>query len=224
MKRPLQSPFPSIISTFGSIALLWSLTWPGDCLAATAGSAPLGGKVKAWDPNLRQDYAEPPQRYRPRPLWFWNNTTVTAETVREQMRLARDRSKYGGFGILPFGKHFAPAYLSEDYVAIYGAALDQAKSLGLTLSLYDEYGFPSGSAGSQNSSDTSLFAQRWPDLTIKRLDKHEWEITGPARIQTNLPPGQLAALVAMHTATLERLELSDSVREGHLDWTAPAGT
>ena len=132
-------------------------------------------------------------------------------------------AEYGGFGILPFGKSFAPAYLSDDYFALYGAALDQAKALGLTLSLYDEYGFPSGSAGSQNSSDTSLFAQRWPELTIKRLDKHEWEITGPARFQTNLPPGQLAALVAMNTATLARVELSDTVREGRLDWAAPAG-
>ena len=197
---------------------------PGDCLGAPASSVQQRGEVKAFDPTLRRDFAEPPQRYWPRPLWFWNNTSVTVGTVREQMRLAHDRCKYGGFGILPFGKSFAPAYLSDDYFAIYGAALDQAQSLGLTLSLYDEYGFPSGSAGSQNSSDPSLFAQRWPDLTIKRLDKHEWEIAGPARFQTNLPSGQLAALVAMHPATLERLELSDTVREGRLDWTVPAGT
>lgn len=170
-----------------------------------------------------QDFAQPPQRWWPRPLWFWNNTRVTPETVREQMRLARDRSHYGGFGILPFGRDFAPAYLSDDYFALYGAALDQAKALGLTLSLYDEYGFPSGSAGSQNSSDTSLFAQLWPELTIKRLDKHEWTVTGPARFQTNLPPGRLSALVAWNTNTLERLELSMTVRDGQLDWTAPVG-
>jgi hypothetical protein len=174
-------------------------------------------------PNLRQDFADPPQRYWPRPLWFWNNTRVNAETVKEQMRLARDRSRYGGFGILPFGKSFAPAYLSDEYFAVYGAALEQAKALGLKLSLYDEYGFPSGSAGSQNSSDTSLFAQRWPELTIKRLDKHEWEITGPARFQTNVPPGKLAALVAMNTDTRRRLDLTDTVREGRVDWPAPTG-
>ena len=173
--------------------------------------------------RVRRDFANPPQHYWPRPLWFWNNTPVTADGIRDQMQLARDRSKYGGFGILPFGRGFTPAYLSEDYFKVYGAALDQAKVLGLTLSLYDEYGFPSGSAGSQNSSDTSLFAQRWPELTIKRLDKHEWEIVGPTRFQTNLPPGQLQALVAMNTATLERVELSEAVRDGALDWAAPAG-
>jgi hypothetical protein len=187
------------------------------------GQAKVPAAWDAWAPSLRGDFADPPRHYWPRPLWFWNNTRVTAETVREQMRLARDRCKYGGFGILPFGKNFSPAYLSDEYFAVYGAALDEAQTLGLRLSLYDEYGFPSGSAGSQNSSDRSIFAQRWPDLTIKRLDKHEWETTSPARFQTNLPSGQLAALVAMNTATKERVELSDLVREGRLDWIVPSG-
>ena len=34
---------------------------------------------------------------------------VTIEGVKDQMRRARDRSRYGGFGILPFGKEFSPA-------------------------------------------------------------------------------------------------------------------
>ena len=115
------------------------------CTSAQAVAEPQrAGEI--FGPDLRKEFAEPSQRYWPRPLWFWNNTPVTIETVREQMRLARDRSKYGGFGILPFGKSFTPAYLSDDYFAVYGAALDEAKKLGMTLSLYDEYGFPSGSA------------------------------------------------------------------------------
>lgn len=140
------------------------------------------------------------------------------------MQLARDRCKYGGFGILPFGRGFAPAYLSEDYFAVYGTALETARELGLTLSLYDEYGFPSGSAGSQNSSDTSLFAQRWPELTIKRLDKQEWKVEGPAVLRAQVPPGKLAALVALNILTRERRELSDQVRDGQFEWAAPEGT
>ena len=173
--------------------------------------------------TLRSDFSDPPQRFWPRPLWFWNHTRVTAEAVREQMLQARDRCRYGGFGILPFGRNFKPTYLSEEYFGVYGAALEQAKTLGLTLSLYDEYGFPSGSAGSQNSSDTSAFAQRWPDSTIKRLDKHEWQIVGPDRFQADLPGGTLMALVAMNDTTGERFELSDTVHEGHIEWSAPTG-
>jgi hypothetical protein len=175
------------------------------------------------DRDLRRRFAEPPLRYRPRPLWFWNNTLVTAETVKDQMRRARDLCGYGGFGILPFGKEFAPAYLSEEYFALYAAALNQAKTLGLTLSLYDEYGFPSGSAGARNSSATSLFAQRWPELTIKRLDKHEWEVAGPAEFERGLPEGKVMAVVAMNTVTLQRIDLSETVRDSRLTWHAPAG-
>ncbi len=216
-------------------SVLWGL-W----LACGGATAALSGEIAARSdsvpndrairnaapplPELRRQFADPPVRYWPRPLWFWNNTPVTIPTVREQMKEARDRCKYGGFGILPFGRNFAPAYLSEEYFRVYGAALDQAKALGMTLSLYDEYGFPSGSAGSQNSSDVSLFAQRWPELTIKRLDKHEQEVTGPGRFQTNLPPGILLALVAMNPASLERRELSDQVQNGQLRWEVPEGT
>lgn len=169
------------------------------------------------------EFADPPLRFMTRPLWFWNNTRVTSATVQEQMRQARDLCRYGGFGILPFGKQFGPAYLSDDYFAVYGAALEQAKALGMTLSLYDEFGFPSGSAGSQNSSDTSLFARRWPGLTIKRLDKHEQVITGPVRYEAALPAGHLEAVVAMNTNTLQRIDLTKSVRDSRIEWEAPAG-
>jgi hypothetical protein len=198
------------------------LTFLVTCLTVLLNS-PLSHATADTDQGLRRSFAEPPQRYWPRPLWFWNNARVTVETVQDQMRQARDRCRYGGFGILPFGKEFSPAYLSDEYFTVYGAALEQAKTLGLTLSLYDEYGFPSGSAGSRNSSDTSLFARRWPQLTIRRLDKHEWEIGGPARLTQKLPAGKLMAVVALNTDTRKRIDLTETVHKGQLDWQAPAG-
>ncbi|MBP7050432.1 MAG: hypothetical protein KBE65_05415 [Phycisphaerae bacterium] len=193
------------------------------CSSPAVAASPADTRT-ATDRDFRRDFAEPPQCYWPRPLWFWNNTPVSAETVRDQMVKSRDLCRYGGFGILPFGKEFSPPYLSDAYFAVYAAALDQAKTLGLTLSLYDEYGFPSGSAGSRNSSDTSLFAQRWPQLTIKRLDKHEWVLDGPTRFEQTLPDGKLMAVVAMNTGTLERVDLTGSVREAKVDWQAPDGS
>jgi hypothetical protein len=72
-------------------------------LSATMLSCCLAG---AADP--RQEFAEPPLKYATRPLWFWNNTTVTEEDIVKQMQEARDKCGYGGFGILPFGKEFKP--------------------------------------------------------------------------------------------------------------------
>jgi len=174
--------------------------------------------------DVRGDFADPPVKYRPRPLWFWNNTEVTAAGIHEQMEQSCDLSKYGGFGILPFGKSFRPEYLSEEYFVLYGQALKEARQRGMTMSLYDEYGFPSGSAGAPNSRDISLFAQRYPEATLKRLDKHEDTVTGPAVYETTVPPGTLMSAVAMNAATLERMDLTGQVRDGRIRWQAPSGT
>jgi len=69
-----------------------------------------------------------------------------------------------------------------------------------------------------------LFARRWPELTIKRLDKHEWEIDGPAQLTQTLPKGELMAVVALDTTTRQRIDLTQTVREGQVDWQAPAGS
>ena len=123
--------------------------------------------------------ANPPIQYWPRPLWFWNNTEVTADGVIQLMQAMRDKCGYGGFGVVPFGKNFKPEYLSEDYLLIYGKMLEKAKELGMTISLYDEFGFPSGSVGAfAEGDDTPRFQQKFPDQTIERLDKSEETVNG----------------------------------------------
>jgi hypothetical protein len=92
--------------------------------------------------DLKSDFVEPPVSSWPRPLWFWNDTEVTVEPLLEQMQKSKERSRYGGFAILPFGKKFRPVYLSEEYFRVYGVVLKEARRLNLTLSLYDELGFP----------------------------------------------------------------------------------
>lgn len=108
----------------------------------------------------RQDFIDPPIRYWPRPLYFWNNTTVTVEVLTDQMQKMRDECGYGGFGVVPFGKNFSPEYLSEDYLKLYGTMLEKAKALGMTISLYDEFGFPSGSVGAFTEGDDTPVISR----------------------------------------------------------------
>lgn len=106
--------------------------------------------------KTRDNFASPPLAYAPRPLWFWNDTPVDSVRISEQMKKARDLSGYGGFGILPFGKGFAPECLSDNYFAICGQALETALELGMTMCIYDEFGYPSGSAGAQNGDGIPL--------------------------------------------------------------------
>jgi hypothetical protein len=174
--------------------------------------------------DLKSDFVEPPVSSWPRPLWFWNDTEVTVEPLLEQMQKSKDLCRYGGFAILPFGKNFGPEYLSEEYFTVYGAVLKEARRLDLTLSLYDELGFPSGAAGAPNSSDTGLFEAKYPELTLKRLDKHEQVVLGPTSYRKELPPGKIISVVAMDTNSKTRVDLTDSVAKGLLRWTVPAGT
>lgn len=53
-------------------------------------------------------------------------------------------SRYAGFGILP---EWLDGYMSDTYLDLYGQALETARQLGIKMCLYDENGFPSGSAG-----------------------------------------------------------------------------
>ena len=151
-----------------------------------------------------EKFANPPIQYWPRPLWFWNNTEVTADGVLQLMQAMRDKCGYGGFGVVPFGKNFRPEYLSEDYLKIYGNMLEKARELGMTISLYDEFGFPSGSVGAfAEGDDTPRFQQKYPGLTIERLDKTEETVTGPLTYEKKIPEGKFMGAVAMEAYTGE---------------------
>ncbi|VGO12673.1 hypothetical protein PDESU_01226 [Pontiella desulfatans] len=179
--------------------------------------------------DMQQEFINPPLKYATRPLWFWANTPVTVEGVQEQLEAARDQSGYGGFGILPFNpprqKGFKPDYLSDDYFEVYGAVLAKAKELGMTMCLYDEFGFPSGSAGGRHGDGVARFKNKYPQHTIKRLDKVEKELTGPAQYAAAIPQtGRLMSVVAMETTTKKRVNLTDQVKNGRIEWSAPNGS
>jgi len=171
----------------------------------------------------QEQFNKPPIHYWPRPLWFWNNTVVTGEGVVQQMQAFRDQCGYGGFGVVPFGKKFRPEYLSDDYLRVYGIMLEKAKELGMTISLYDEFGFPSGSVGAFNGDDIPRFQLKFPEQTIERLDKAEEEINGPVFYEKKIPEGKLMGVVAMETTKMRRIDLTDRVTDGILKWKVPSG-
>ena len=174
--------------------------------------------------DLQQEFVDPPLKYATRPLWFWNNTVVTEQGIAKQMQQARDKCGYGGFGILPFGEEFKPEYLTEDYFKMYGAALKKAKELGMTLCIYDEYGFPSGSAGAINGDGVRRFANKYPTHTIKRLDKHEQDVTSPDTYSSEIPNGRLMSIVAMEMGQKKRVDLTGMAKDGKVTWSVPEGT
>lgn len=168
------------------------------------------------------EFAAPPVKYRPVPLWFWNNAPVQRDSALRQLESFTGIDGYGGCAILPFGGNFAPKYMSDEYLDTYGAMVDYAREKGLTMSLYDEYGFPSGSMGAINGDGNPRFMTHHPEATIKRLDKHEYAATPATSNRIALPAeGRLMSVVAMDTVTFEIRPLTEAVQGRTLTWTAP---
>ncbi len=179
----------------------------GSVVAITLAALPLPAN------DLASDFADPPAQWKSRPLWFWNGPLDENRTTEIMEKSVA--SGYYGFGILPT-KEMGVEFMSPEFLRHYKHAVDTASRLGLKMCLYDEFWFPSGSAG-------ELLKQQYPEALSKRLDKVETTVTGPAAVALEVPPGKLMAAVAMQTETQERVDLMEQIHGNQLTWQAPPG-
>ena len=172
------------------------------------------------------DFSLPEMQWRPIPLWFWNNATVEGDVLEQQLEQMVTTDYYGGCAILPFGASFRPSYLSTDYFNLYGRAIAKARELGAHMSLYDEYGFPSGSMGASNGNGVPTFKNNHPEHTIKRLDKTESSLSSGSHLSRTITySGKLMSLVAWNNKTNEIVNLRDKLNsENRLEWDVPEGS
>lgn len=160
------------------------------------------------------------------PLWHTNGE-LSDEIIQEIFEVGQ-KNGFGGITFLPLTMT-TPKYLSEEYLTQYGKMLDEAKKLGMPIIFYDDVDYPSGTAGGE-------MKEKFPDSTMKRLDKVEWDVVGPAKFQEKstipfaekaiygAPEGVFQACVAMNMETLERVNLRDCVSDdGVVTWDVPEG-
>ena len=110
-------------------------------------------------------FAEPPCEFWPGYFWFWNDD-LSPDLLRAQLQ---DMSDRGARSVCPhplpaaFSSelgHMQPDYLSQDYLERHRHMVEEAARLGMNVWLYDEGGWPSGSAcGKVVASDETLAAQ-----------------------------------------------------------------
>jgi len=104
-----------------------------------------------------------------------------------------------------------PRYLGDEYFRRYAAALALVRARGMTATLYDELGYPSGFAGG-GKIDPANFRK----LIIRT------ELSASTTAQSYaLPAGRLLAAVAMNDITKQRIDLTGAVADGVLRWKAP---
>lgn len=175
-------------------------------------------------PFSKKEFQTPDMKWRPVPLWFWNNDQVVGDQVTDQLARMTGSDFYGGCAILPFGDKFGPEYLSDEYFDLYSTAVDAARKAGAQMSVYDEYGFPSGSMGAINGNGFRRFATNHPGHTIKRLDKIEYPARPASTVSVQLSGnGRRMATVAMDKNTGEVISLAENISgSGLLEWKAPS--
>lgn len=153
------------------------------------------------------EFLNPPIEFAPRPLWFWNDKP-TKKLLSDIMVKSKEISNYGGFGILPYDA-CQLEYMSDEYLEYYHHVLEEAKKLNLKICLYDEWWFPSGSAG-------GLLKKMYPEACSKRLDMIEYDVNGSIDIE--LPNEKIMSLVAMNTSTNKIINLSKFISNNRLYW------
>jgi hypothetical protein len=183
------------------------------CLCLLAIAAAGLSDACAQDAQLRREFADPPLRWQSRPLWFWNGK-LDAEKTRGVVAACKAAGYYG-LGILPC-KGMGLDFMSPEFLQQYKVAVDEAAKLGMKMCLYDEYWFPSGSAG-------GLLASQHPEALGKRLDMLATDVTGPTEFTQAVPKGTLMGAVAMEAVTHRRLDITTAIRGGTLRWNVPAG-
>ena len=172
--------------------------------------------------DMQSDFANPPLKYRPIGFNQVSNATTLLTT-----------NGLGGVSEMGTCSNYrTPAWYHSIHMA-----LATIKQLGGYYTIYDENQFPSGSAGNGNANHGGicnppaepLLATLYPNNTIKRLDKTDNWVTGPATftttIQQNTATTTLMAVVAMDTADKPQrlIDLTDSVKGTSLSWSVPAG-
>ena len=160
------------------------------------------------------------------PLWHMNGQ-LTSELIKEFFEKGK-ASGFAGYTILPMSAT-RPVFLTEEYLTLFGEILETADKMDMKIVYYDDINFPSGTAGGRMQT-------QFPEDTLKRLDKVEWEFTGPGRFYEvssiplvsrtsfSKPGGVLMSAVAMNTETLQRIDLTKHVEGSAVRWEAPAGT
>lgn len=179
-----------------------STTIAGGSTVNTDSSSTIPKPTSGLTPDaLFEAFQNPDKHLNTKPLFFWNIPLkdMTTDQVRELVRKSYEESGYDGFGILPY---WLDGYMTDEYFELYEAALDEGSKYGMQFSLYDEDGFPSYTAG-------GLFAEKYPELTARRLDMVEGSGRAGDKVFVQIPSGTFMGAVAINLATGERYNISE---------------
>ncbi len=133
-----------------------------------------------------KSFLSPDASYSPVYIWVWNDV-CTREIIDEQLS-EMQRLGIRSFYILPEPESFrpdsmptylSPEYLSDEYFELCAYAIDKGTALGMSCWIYDEGGWPSGSACGRVVRDHPEYSAggSYPDLLNPDATEYFIEIT-----------------------------------------------
>lgn len=164
---------------------------------------------------LEERFAEPPASAR-----ILKIIHKQPDDPAAQDRLLRQLAA-SGFGGMVTNVAFDGYLEDESKWPAFLRGVQEAKKAGMSLWLYDERGYPSGSAG-------DLTLRGHPEWAARGLLVAEAASRGGAEVSLELPPGKLVLAVATPAkdgiVQLEGMrDLASQVADRKLHWKAPAG-
>jgi hypothetical protein len=180
----------------------------------------LAGVAGAANPDLEalyRGFQNPPPQYSISPYWFWNGRITAPETRRQIGEMVSQ----GVHAVTVMNwAGLEPAYLSEDYYRPVGAALEAARSAGLSLNFSDEFLWPSGQVWDRASLKTepSRVLQLHPEYRMRRLAVKRLR---PAPFTLDAVPEVVVAARMGPSGEIDEQSLTVIPARRRLDWKAP---
>lgn len=147
--------------------------------------------------------ADPPRACSVMPFWFWNDDLDEAEIVRQ----IADFEAHGVYGFVIHPRVGLPrslGWMSDGLLHFYQAAIDEAQRRSMSVLLYDEGMYPSGSSSGQVVAENPDFQTR----CLAKVDLTPGETP-------KLPPGQhLAAVVTRRNG--QRVAIIDRKADSYI--------
>jgi len=167
-------------------------------------------------PTRRDRFAEPPRETRMlKIIHGWPDDPLKQDAWRE--RFLRQ-----GFGGVVCNVSFQDYLKGDIQWQAFHRAVVRAREAGMVLWLYDERGYPSGTAG-------GLVLEEHPEWQARGLLFDDRMVSGEQAVRWELPPGEVLQVTAFPVDP-ERglmlgqgLDLADQVIDRTLVWSSPAG-
>ncbi len=165
--------------------------------------------------SVLDEFRRFPQKYSLAPLWYWNDDLREDELLRQLKELKR--AHVNEAMVFPMAGLVQP-YLSPEYFASFRFVVQQARKMDMKIWVYDEYCWPSGTAG-------GLLLEQYPEYVQPALRIYRIPVARNAsrQVELALPDGNLIWAEARRADGARTVPLLAYAGESYLRWKAPAG-